>query len=89
MRPCEDWHEKIVRVLDNEAGDETKRDVTEHLKVCASCRKFHETFVRIRGAFKSFADPKAPTGIRQNVIEEIEANVGVQTSRSSSMLGHP
>ena len=89
MRPCEDWHEKIVRVLDNEAGDEEKRDVAGHLKVCASCREFHETFTRIRGVFKSVADPKAPPGIRQNLVQEIEANVDMQTSRSSSMFGHP
>ena len=98
MRPCEDWHRKIVRLLDNEAGDEDEREVAEHLQVCASCREFHEKYARIRGVFRSVADPKAPTGIRQNVIKEIEANVGLQTSCSSStekvygdsvMLRHP
>ena len=84
MRPCEDWHRKIVRVLDNEASDEDEREVAEHLQVCASCRGFHEKYARIRGAFRSVADPKVPTGIRQNLVKEIEANVGMQTSCSSS-----
>jgi anti-sigma factor RsiW len=87
MKPCEDWHRKIVRVLDNEAGDEDKRDVAEHLHGCASCREFREKFTRIRGAFRSVADPKAPMGIRQNLAKEIEANTGIQTSRSSSAEG--
>ncbi len=72
MKPCEDWHRKIVRVLDNEAGDEDEREVAEHLHVCASCREFHDKFARIRGEFRSVAEPKVPTGIRQNLIKEIE-----------------
>ena len=83
MKPCEDWHRKIVRVLDNEAGDEDEREVGEHLHVCASCREFHDKFARIRGEFRSVAEPKVPTGIRQNLVREIEDNVGMQTSRSS------
>ena len=84
MKLCEDWHRKIVRVLDNEAGDEDEREVAEHLRVCASCREFHEKFARIRGEFRSVADPKVPTGIRQNLVKAIEANAGMQTSCSSS-----
>ena len=83
MKPCEDWHRKIVRVLDNEASDEDEREVVEHLHVCASCREFHDKFARIRGEFRSVAEPKLPTGIRQNLAKEIEANLGVQTSCSS------
>ena len=84
MKPCEDWHRKITRVLDNEAGDEDEREVAEHLHVCASCREFHDKFARIRGEFRSVAEPRVPAGIRQNLIKEIEANVGMQTSCSSS-----
>ena len=84
MKPCEDWHRKIVRVLDNEAGDEDEREVAEHLHVCALCREFREKFIRIRSEFRSVADPELPTGIRQNLVKEIEANVGMQTSCSSS-----
>jgi len=80
MKPCEDWHRKIVRVLDNEAGDEDKREVAEHLHVCASCRGFHEKFIRIRSEFRSVVDPKLPTGIRDNLVKEI----GMQASCSSS-----
>jgi hypothetical protein len=84
MKLCEDWHRKIVRVLDNEAGDEDEREVGEHLHVCASCREFHDKFARIRGEFRSVAEPKVPVGIRQNLVKDIEANVGMQTSCSSS-----
>ena len=84
MKPCEDWHRKITRVLDNEASDEDKRAVAEHLQVCASCREFHDKFARIRGEFRSVAEPKVPVGIRQSLVKEIEANVGMQTSCSSS-----
>ena len=72
MKPCEDWHIKITRVLDNEAGGEDEREVAEHLHVCASCREFHDKFARIRGEFRSVAEPKVPTGIRQNLVKEIE-----------------
>jgi anti-sigma factor RsiW len=83
MKPCEDWHRKIVRVLDNEAGDEDEREVAEHLHVCASCREFHDKFAKIRGEFRSVAEPKVPAGIRQNLVREIEDSVGMRTSRSS------
>ncbi|MCP4261502.1 MAG: hypothetical protein GY774_28970 [Planctomycetes bacterium] len=98
MKPCEDWHRKIVRVLDNEAGDEDEREVGEHLHVCASCREFHDKFARIRVEFRSVAEPKVPTGIRQNLVREIEDNVSMQTShsslterthRDSELLRHP
>lgn len=85
MKPCEDWHRKIIRVLDNEAGDKDEREVIEHLQGCESCREFHEKFVWIRGAFRSVTDPKASKSIRQNLVKEIEANVDMQPSRSSSM----
>ena len=84
MKPCEDWHRKIVRVLDNEAGHEDEREVGEHLHVCASCREFHDKFARIRGEFRSVAEPKVPAGIRQNLVKEIGAEVGMQTYCSSS-----
>jgi len=84
MKLCEDWHRKIVRVLDNEAGDEDEREVAEHLHVCASCRRFHQKYIRIKSEFRSVVDPKLPTGIRQNLVKEIGANVGVQISCSSS-----
>ncbi len=87
MKPCEDWNRKIVRVLDNEAGDEDEREVAEHLHVCASCREFHDKFARIRGEFRSVAEPRVPAGIRQNLVKEIEAGVGMQTSYSSSKQG--
>ncbi len=87
MKPCEDWHRKIVRVLDNEAGHEDEREVAEHLHVCASCREFHDKFARIRGEFRSVAEPKVPAGIGQDLVKEIEASVGMQTSCSSSTEG--
>ena len=98
MKPCEDLHRKIVRVLDNEADHEDEREVGEHLHVCASCREFYDKFARIRSEFRSIAEPKVPTGIRQNLVREIEGNVCVQTSRSpltertykdSVLLRHP
>ena len=87
MKPCEDWHRKIVRVLDNEAGHEDEREVAKHLHVCASCREFHDKFARIRGEFRSVAEPKVPVGIRQSLVKEIEAGIGMQTSCSSSTEG--
>jgi len=81
MRPCEDWHRKITRVLDNEAGDEDEREVAEHLHVYASCREFHDKFVKIRGEFRSVAEPRVPAGVKQNLVREIKADVGVQTRR--------
>jgi anti-sigma factor RsiW len=80
MKPCEDWHRRIMRVLDNEAGNGDERKMAEHLHVCASCREFHDKFARIRGEFRSVAEPKVPAGIRHNLIKEIEADVGMQTS---------
>ncbi|MHC4581734.1 MAG: anti-sigma factor family protein [Planctomycetota bacterium] len=81
MMPCEDWHIKIVRVLDSEAGDKDEREVAEHLRACASCREFHDKFVKIRGEFRSFAEPKVPAGIRQDLVGEIKADIGMQTRR--------
>ena len=79
MKPCEDWHRKIVRVLDNEAGNEDEREVAEHLRVCASCREFRDKFVMIRSEFRSVAEPRVPAGIGQNLVKEIKADIGMQT----------
>jgi hypothetical protein len=84
MTRCEDWHKKIVKALDHEAGDQDQAEVAEHMLTCPSCRTFHDGLTRMKSEFRSIAEPDLPHGIRQHLAQEIAVEMGGQTACSSS-----
>lgn len=98
MTECEDWHRKIVKILDNEAGDEDQRQVAKHLRFCSSCREFRDKFAKIRYEASSITEPELPAGIKDELNKEIQVDVQSQpfcsllpkrTYRDSGGLRHP
>ncbi|HET7628073.1 MAG TPA: zf-HC2 domain-containing protein [Bacillales bacterium] len=59
------------KVLDEDADDKDKRDLTQHLKGCPECREHYEQLKRTEALMRSTSSVKAPGDLKDKIIERM------------------
>jgi anti-sigma factor RsiW len=74
MTSCDEYQTRIVTLFDSEVRDEDLRLAAGHLQDCPECRAFCLDVVAIRRAGATPPMPSLSPGVRQAVLDRIDAD---------------
>jgi hypothetical protein len=75
MISCDEYQQKIVAVLDNEASEEDQDLISAHIENCPDCRAFRAELIKIRQALVSAVVPSVSLEFQYERMQRIGDSV--------------
>lgn len=81
MTECEKIISDIERYIDDELDDERRKEITEHMKICQSCRTELEFAQAVRAALSDMNPPPVPKDFSERVNNGIDKKKKINPGR--------